>query len=256
MHKWLKLHSERTQPYTIDDISVIIPSAENRYNNRWEWFWPQYVKKTHPKIVENTYVPCDPGEKELLSNMGCNTVVVMPRWIVDKTLGALEYITTRLTFRLANDIMVVREGWEEVLLKQFNEEKSLQIIAEIQHGTVYPEAVTRLQQDWDFIRREYAEPATAAVYPHGSRIFTQTATWNAYYRQVLRYTSHDHDELFFSQLARGDGVVFTHFGGGNSFLAHKGITNKDFSEEDITKIEADREALEQTDGNPGFRRIG
>ena len=225
-HEWLKLTSERTQPYILDDISIIIPSTANRFEERWKWFWPQYVKRTHPDVVNRTYIPCDPGEEI----PGGIRVEVTPRWIVPKTLAALDQITTRLTFRLANDIAIIREGWEDVLLKQFNEEKRPQIIAEIQQGISFPESQEKLQEDWEFIRREYPKPTTAQQYPHGARLFAQTSLWNAYYRHVIRYTPHDHDELFFSQIARGDGTVFTKFGGINLYLAHVGITNQDFTE--------------------------
>lgn len=247
-HAWLTLHSTRTQPYTIEDISIVIPSAAGKYEQRWKWFWPQYVAKTDPRVVANTIVPCDEEEVSFLRGLGVkNTVVVKPRWIVYKTLGALDNITTRLMFRLANDIMVVREGWEQILLDQFNAQEKLQIIAEVQHGASYPENHTRLSRDLEYFRREYPQVTTAAVYPHGSRIFTQSAVWRAYYGPVLRYTPHDHDELFFSQLARGDGTVFCNFRGINLYLAHKGISNKDFTEEDFKKIEADRKSLEEAE---------
>jgi len=228
-HEWLKLTSQRTQPYTIDDISVIVPSTAGRFEKRMKWFWPQYVKRTHPEVVKRTYIPCDPKEEI----PGGIRIEVEPRWIVHKTIAALDQITTRLTFRLANDIMIVRKGWEDILLKQFNAEENLQIIADVQHGISYEESHSKLAGDWDFFKREYPKATTAAVYPHGARLFAQTAIYNAYYRHVIRYTAHDHDELFFSQLARGDGVQFTRFGGINLFLAHVGITNKDFTDDYI-----------------------
>ena len=231
-HSWLTLHSARTQKYELDDISVIIPSAHGRYENRWRWFWEQYVAKTHPLVVENTYVPCDPEEVDFLHSIGIKTTVVTaPRWIVPKTLHALDYITTRLTFRLANDIMVVREGWEDILLKQFNAEEKLQLISETQTGISFPETQHKLQKDWNWLKKEYQEDCTAAQYPHGSRLFAQTGVWNGYYRDVLRYTQHEHDDIIFGQLARADGIAFTKFGGINLYLAHVGITNKDFTDE-------------------------
>lgn len=257
-HIWLTLSSKRQQPYTLDDISIIIPSTANRFNKRLEWFWPQYVANTEEQTIKNTIIPCDEEEidyLERLTDKKAKLVPTSPRWIVNKTLSALEEITTRLTFRLANDIMIVRKGWEEVLIKQFNAEEGLQVIAEIQHGTAFPVATESLRRDWGFIRRKYSEPATAAVYPHGSRIFAQTAVWRAYYTQVLRYTTHDHDELYFSQLATGDGVVFTHFGGINAYIPHKGITNKDFTKEDIKTIEREREGYENLGDTTGFRRL-
>ncbi len=238
-HEWLKLTSERTQPYTIDDISVIIPSVKNVFKRRLEWFWPQYIDKTHPDIVKRTYFPCDPGEE-----VPINPIETEPKWIVPKTIAALDKITTRLTFRLANDIMMVRDNWWEPLLKQFNDQEKLQIIGEIQNGTTFPKSLEALQRDWEYLRREYPRATTAAVYPHGSRIFAQTAVWNGYYRQVLRYTPHDHDELFFSQLARGDGICFTKFSGIERWLKHCGISNKDFDDDWIAQKEKERKHWE------------
>lgn len=230
-HNWLQIYSHRTQPYTLEDISIIIPSSAGRYEKRWEWFWKQYVEKTHPLVVQNTIVPCDPEEVDYLTSLGVTKLcITSPRYIVDKTIHALEYITTRLTFRLANDIMIVREGWEDILLKQFNEEKGLQIIGELQNGVSYPENQEKLQKDWGFIKKEYPEKTTAAEYLHGSRLFAQTSVWNAYYSRVPRYTNHDHDEIFFTQLARSDGAIFKNFRGINLYLAHVGITNKDFTD--------------------------
>lgn len=241
-HVWLELHSRRTQPYTIDDISIIIPSAARRYEKRWQWFWPQFVDLTHPDVVKRTLIPCD--KEESLPIPKEQLLVVEPRWIAYKTIGALDRITTRLTFRLANDIMIVRKGWEQLLLDQFNAEEKLQIIAEIQNGISFPDSQKKMQKDWHFIKKEYSEETTAAVYPHGSRLFAQTAVWNAYYRHVLRYTAHDHDELFFSQLARGDGIVFRKFSGINLYLAHVGVTNQDFTDDYISgHIESERRRL-------------
>ncbi len=232
--QWLKLNSNRTQPYTMDDITVVIPSAYNKFINRWDWFWPQYVENTHPDVVKRTIVSCDKEEEQFFTDMGItNLVFAEPKWIVYKTIAALDHITTRLTFRLANDIMIVREGWEEILLEQFNAEEKLQIIAEVQHGTSFPSSLQKLQRDWEYLKREYPRATTASVYPHGSRIFSQTAVWNAYYRNVLRYTPHDHDEIYLSQLARADGTQFTNFRGINLYLAHVGISSRDFSEEYI-----------------------
>jgi hypothetical protein len=148
-HNWLTLSSRRTQDYTLDDISVIIPSAAGRYEKRWKFFWPQYVAKTHPKVVENTYIPCDEEEVDILKSLTGGQAIVVPtspRFIVHKTLSALEHITTRITIRLANDILIVREGWEELLLKQFNGEKNLQIIGELQQGVSYPQSIQRAPQ--------------------------------------------------------------------------------------------------------------
>lgn len=228
LHTWLRLVSHRTIPYTIDDISVIIPSTKGRFANRMKWFWPQYVAKTHPIVVANTYVPCDPGE----DIPGGIRVEVEPRWIVPKTLGALEHIRTRLTFRLANDIAIIREGWEQILLDQFNAEEKLQIIGELQNGISFTENHEKLQE-WDFFKKEYPEVTTASEYLHGSRLFAQTAVWRAYYYPVRNYTWHDHDEIFFCQLARADGTLFKNFRGINLYLAHVGVTNKDFTEEYI-----------------------
>ena len=246
-HIWLKLTSVRTQPYTIDDISIIIPSAAGRYEQRWQWFWPQYVAKTHPEVVKRTLIPCDPAEHKFLlevTNGHAGVFQVEPRWIVPKTIAALDGITTRLTFRLANDILIVREGWEGLLLKQFNAQEKLQIIGELQDGISFPESHKKLARDWSFFQQEYPQPATAQQYPHGSRLFAQTAVWNGYYRLVLRYTPHEHDELFFSQLARGDGTCFTNWRGINLYLAHVGITNQDFTGDYISNhIEARRSEL-------------
>jgi hypothetical protein len=234
-HEWLKVTSKRTQPYTLDDITVIIPSAHGRYEKRWKWFWPQYVAKTEPLVVKNTIVPCDKKEVEFLKSITVpeeQLLVVEPRWIVCKTLNALFTIKTRLTFRLANDIMVVRRGWEQLLLDQFNAVDKLQIIGELQQGVSFPETHEALSE-WDFFKREYEKTTTAAQYIHGARVMAQSAVWRAYYSLVPRYTFHDHDEIFFCQLARGDGIVFTNFRGSNLYLAHVGITNKDFGAEYI-----------------------
>lgn len=260
-HKWLRLHSTRTQPYTIDDISIIIPSAAGRYEGRWKWFWPQYIAKTNPKVVRNTIVPSDPEEQDFLASLLWNKdqpliLPTEPRWIVNKTLAALDHITTRLTFRLANDIMIVREGWEQLLLDQFNAQEKLQLICEAQDGVSYPESQNRLAADWNFIRREYPEPTTAQQYPHGSRLFAQTAVWNAYYRHVLRYTAHNHDELFFSQIARGDGIQFTNFRGINLYIAHVGVTNRDFTDDYVSgHIEERRRELESSTNHHVFTVI-
>lgn len=253
-HTWLRINSSRTQPYTLEDISVIIPSAAGRYEKRWEWFWDQYVAKTHPIVVKNTIVPCDAGE--VLPVPSEQTLIVEPRWIVPKTLGALDYITTRLTFRLANDIMIVREGWEQLLLDQFNNEKNLQIIGELQTGVSYKESHQKLIQDWDFFKKEYPEPTTAQEYLHGSRLFAQTSVWRGYYSILRRYTNHEHDELFFTQLARGDGITLTNFQGINLYFAHCGITNRDFTDEYISgHIATRRRELEQAEDKHQFTVI-
>jgi hypothetical protein len=247
-HTWLKLYSHRTQPYTLEDISVIVPSTKGRFEKRMQWFWPQYIEKTDPGVVSRTYVPCDPGE-----DVPGIKVEVTPRWIVCKTLGALEHITTRLTFRLANDIMIVRKGWEQILLDQFNDQKNLQVIGELQNGITFPQTHIALAKDWEFFRKEYSQTTSAAEYMHGARLFAQTSIWRGYYSLVQRYTQHDHDEIFFTQLARGDGVVFTNFQGINLYLAHCGITNQDFSDEYINgHIAGRRQQLEKAEDKHKF----
>ena len=242
-HEWLKLSSKRTQPYTIDDVSIIIPSTAKIFDKRLKWFWPQYIANSEAETIRNTIIPCDEEELDYLKDVTqgrAKLVPTSPKWIVNKTLSALDQITTRLTFRLANDIMIIRKGWEKILIDQFNASEKLQIIGEIQNGTTFPESLEKLQRDWEYLKREYPRATTAAVYPHGSRIFAQTAVWNGYYRNVLRYTSHNHDEIYFSQLARGDGIQFTSFGGINLYLNHVGISNKDFTDEYIQGHIAER----------------
>lgn len=257
-HSWLTIHSKRTQPYTIDDISVIIPSAAGRYEKRWQWFWPQFLDKTDPSILKRVWIPCDPAEQaELtkLTNGDAQVFQVEPRFIVPKTLAALSNIRTRLTFRLANDIMVTRKGWEQLLLDQFNAQENLQVIGELQTGVSYPQSQAKLEE-WDFIKREYPEKTTAAEYLHGSRLFAQSAVWRAYYSLVPRYTLHEHDEIFFSQLARGDGITFTNFQGANLYLAHCGITNQDFTDEYIAgHIAGRRRELENAEDKHRFTVI-
>lgn len=253
-HKWLQLRSTRTQPYAIEDISVIIPSVANRYENRWKWFWPQYLKNTDPKVVRNTFVSSDPEESWFFRDLVLEACVIpiAPYPIVSKTIGALSHINTRLTFRLANDIMVVRPGWEQLLLDQFNAVDKLQIIAEMQHGETYPQEWHKMANDWSFFKKEYPDITTAAVYPHGSRIFAQTAVWNAYYSLVSRYTSHDHDELFFSQMARADGTVFANFRNINAYLAHVGFPLKDFDDERLKALDELRHEYESRPSGSEF----
>jgi len=255
-HAWLRINSERL-PYKRYDISVIIPSAAGRYTNRWTWFWPQYIKDTHPSIVENTYIPCDQAEYEFLKNLcpEANVFVTEPRWIACKTLAALNLITTRLTFRLANDIMVVRNGWEEPLLEQFNAVGNLQLIAKVTHGISFPEDQEALERDWEFIREKYKsqKKATACVYPHGSVLMAQTALWRAYYSQVTRYTLHEHDEIYLSQIAQSDGVQFTNMTGLDRFLCHVGVTNKDFNQEYMKHIIEEKNKWSILPPTPGFK---
>lgn len=259
-HEWLRLQSSRTQPYELEDITVCIPSAANRYKKRWQWFWPQYVEKTDPITVKNTVISCDPEEGEFFLNLtqGSDVQIITSevRWIVPKTMAALSGTNTRLFFRLANDIMIVRKGWEKVLLKQFNEEKNLQIIGELQNGISYPESLKKLQRDWGYLRREYPYEATAAEYLHGSRLFAQSALWRAYYERVSNYTLHDHDEIFFTQIARADGIHYTNFRGINLYLGHVGITNKDFTRRYIREhIEPRREELHKAPDKHEFTII-
>lgn len=255
-HTWLKVNSERL-PYKRYDISVIIPSAAGRYTNRWQWFWPQYLKYTHPLIVKNTYIPCDEAEHDFLSKLceEAHVFVAEPRWIVSKTLAALNLITTRLTFRLANDIMVVRHNWEEPLLEQFNSVPNQQLIAKVTHGISFPEDQEALERDWQFLKDKYEgqKKATACVYPHGSVLMTQTATWRGYYSQVPRYTLHDHDEIYFSQIAQGDGVTFTNMTGLDRYLCHVGITNQDFNSEYMKHIIEERQKWSSLPPVPGFK---
>lgn len=255
-HRWLELHSVRTQKYRLEDITVVIPSAAGRFERRWEWFWPQYIENTNDKVINQTIIPCDPEEVPILSKLTegrCLIIPAEPRFIVAKTSIALQNIFTRLTFRLANDIMVIRSGWEKVILDRFNSVDKLQLIAELQHGVAYPENHQILARDWDFFRREYVHETTAAVYPHGSRLLAQTAVWRAYYTVVPRYTYHDHDELFFSQIARGDGIVFTNMAGMNAYLAHVGFPNKDFTDDRLQELIDLRNKYQALPADPAFR---
>jgi len=258
-HQWLKLSSVRTQPYRMEDISVIIPSAAGRFEKRWSWFWPQFEKRTNKKVLKNTYIPCDPEEVDKLTELtkGVPTLVpTEPRFIVNKTLAALEQITTRLTFRLANDIMVIRKSWERPLLKRFNDLDKLQVIAKVTHGVSYPQSQKALERDWKFIEREYkGKDTTAVVFPHGAVIMAQTGVWRGYYTHVPRYTFHDHDEIFFSQIARGDGIVFTNMTGIDQYLAHCGYTNQDFDPAQLSRIGGLRKVYEETPGNPGYKTL-
>jgi hypothetical protein len=253
-HSWLKISSERI-PYNIKDISVIIPSSAHRYENRWRWFWPQYLENTNPEIVENTYIPCDEAEYDFLEALcpEANVFASKPQWIVPKTIHALNWITTRLTFRLANDIAVIRPDWETPLLERFNAEPRLQLIAKMTHGSTSPDEQKSLEEDWWFIREKYKDQkkATACVYPHGAILLAQTAVWAAYYSMMPKYTMHAQDDVFFGQLAQADGTVMTNMTGLDRFLCHVGISNKDFDECWMKHIEeevAKYDALEPVTG--------
>ena len=258
-HQWLTLRSMRTQPYRLEDISVIVPSCAKKFEKRWEWFWSQYVKNTNAKVVANTHIPCDKAEVNFLKKVTNNhklIYVVEPRYIVPKTIGAIDKIRTRLTFRLANDIMVVRRGWEKPVLQRFNDIDKMQVIAKVTHGVSYPESQRKMAKDWKFIEREYkGKQTTAVVFPHGAILMAQTAVWRAYYTLAAQYTFHDHDEIFFSQIARGDGIIFTHMGGIDNYLAHVGITNQDFNEESLERLYELRKQYEEMPRKPGFRMM-
>lgn len=257
-HSWLKLSSTRF-PYQRYDISVVIPSAAGRYESRWKWFWPQYISNTHPDIVKNTYIVCDEAEYESLTIL-CPEAQIMtakPRFIVPKTIHGINAITTRLTFRLANDIAVIRKDWEVPILEQFNLEPKLQIISKVTHGVVEPEEQENMETDWHFIKEMYKDhkKATACVYTHGSILMAQTAVWRAYYSHVPCYTMHEHDEIYFSQIAQGDGIAITNMTGIDRFLCHVGITNKDFCPEWMEHVYSEVKKFGALEPITGFKSL-
>ena len=81
----------------------------------------------------------------------------------------------------------------------------------------------------------------------------QTAVWRAYYSYVPDYTLHDHDEIFFSQIAQGDGITFTNMTGMDAYLAHAGVSNQDFSPERLEELKELRKEYEERPDNPGFK---
>ena len=111
-----------TPEYTLADLSVVIPQAE-QYKNRIKWFLEQYCKSTPDEVLNNTWVVYDPDDIE--------TSLEIDRYPVNKTTvgfpqstykmqAGFAKVKTRLCVRMHNDCYIARTDWAESLINQFN----------------------------------------------------------------------------------------------------------------------------------------
>jgi hypothetical protein len=118
-------------PYTIEDISVVIPQA-SQYVKRIKWFLEQYVAATPAEVIANTWVIYDSGDTETLNEItkyGVHGLVVSPPQSTYKMEFGFDKIKTRLAVRMHNDVYCARDDWTQLLVDRFNTSPVPQIIS-------------------------------------------------------------------------------------------------------------------------------
>lgn len=223
------------EPYKLEELGVIIPQPTS-YMKRLEWFWPQFKRHTPEIVLQNTIVVFQPKghaditvEEAIRDFDGPAISCEEEHGIVYATLAGLDHLKTRLIARIADDIELSDAGWAEKVVAFFNEEPHLKLLADIsitgRYGIFTSFDLTKL--DWLDNLLQHGK-FKGYEYAHGHYFITNRAVWESYYREVVKYTKHDCEDVVFSFLSRADGLPCIHRPRVMSLgFCHRGISNRD-----------------------------
>ena len=254
-------------PYTIDDLSVVVPQAYN-YKKRISWFLDQFVKATPEVVIKNTIVTYDPGDEYTESELKKYNIRGM---IVDqpqstyKIQSGLKEIKTRLVVRMANDTYLKRTDWADLLVGQFNALDRPQLIgAAYASGDISKEGMEQFFDAYPFYRKamkyvDYTLNGDGALslglcYLHGYFMASQTYVLQSLYPQIVEFNKGymGKEDCLISHLTSGNRISIVCWDNLGDFCKHIGKHTADFEGEEEscnTFIQAD----ENTEPRPKFR---
>ena len=237
-------------PYTIEDLSVVIPHA-SWYKKRLSWFLERYFKGTPAEVIKNTYIIYDPDDLWSLNEIQRYDIKAILNKQDNRDYSTLKMqvgfdeVKTRLCARLHNDGQIMRSDWADQLIKQFNSTKVLQLI-----GTWHPSGdmgmadVDKFNEffPWFASIKDKLEPYTTdqgvkrigTEYLHAFFMAGQTYIFRDLYPQVIKYNEEkmDKEDILFSQLVSSHNIQLTSWNNMYKFVNSVGVKSGDFEEGD------------------------
>jgi hypothetical protein len=208
-------------PYTIEDLSVVIPHV-SWHKRRIEWFLPQYVNATPPEVLKNTIVTHDGDQfsKDLLDKYGIKGMEVTPDWSTYKMMAGFNEVKTRLCVRIHNDCFFPRDDWAYELVKQFNNERTPQLIGAYHpSGIMAKEMLDRLVQFYPSYKETYnklnfdANGRIGASFLAAYFTACQTYIFRGLYPLVMDINENkmDKEDCILALLASVNGAIITYW---------------------------------------------
>lgn len=158
MEEKFKVIPVETPPYTLADLSVVVPQAE-QYKKRLKWFLKQYYQSTPSEVLANTWIVYDPDDIESsleIDKYPINKAMAQFPQSTYKMQAGFAKVKTRLCVRMHNDCYIARTDWAESLVDQFNKEPNPQFIGYIQpSGSLSRESVERFLLLYPSFRKTY-----------------------------------------------------------------------------------------------------
>lgn len=230
-------------PYTLEDLSVVIPQAE-QYVRRMQWFIPQYIKMTPPEVVKNTLVVYDPEDEEtrkVLVQYGIRGITVTPPHSTYKQEAGFNHVRTRLCARVHNDSFFVRNDWAQNLIDRFNQNPNPQLIGAFNiSGNLDKDVVEKFLSWYPCFKPIYdtliftqgERSITGAPFMSASFMASQTYVWRGIYPQVVEFNEGkmDKEDVVTTLLFSIVGVIITSWNNMYSFVKNAGSGYGDFDE--------------------------
>lgn len=237
-------------PYTIEDISVVIPHA-SWYKNRLTWFLERYSKGTPTEVIKNTHFVCDIGDNDSFNEIekyGMNIILNKEGNRDYSTLKmevGFEKVKTRLCVRMHNDAMVKRSDWAKVLINQFNSTKVPQLIGQYhKSGDLGMEAVDKFMEDFLWYgsiknKLEYYMPSETirrigCEYFHAYFMAGQTYIFRELYPKIVQFNNEkmDKEDCLFSQLVSSYNIQISAWMNLDKFISCESSQTSDFENMD------------------------
>ncbi len=221
-------------PYELEDLGVIIPHCASM-PNRWRWFWPQYKVSVPEIVLKNTVVIYHmdtenafqvPPEVQAVEDDGCKLEVIKQLGpnLVGSTLRGVEVCETRLIARIHNDIELIHPTWAQKAVEWFNKKPHLKMIGRlVAPGPSYEKARRLCYQPWVDKLLLHGDYDFMSFFV-GQFLIANRAVWAAYYPLVARYTQFEREDIYFTLLARADGIKMIFF---DIYFRHRGQRGKD-----------------------------
>ncbi len=239
-------------PYTLSDLSVVIPQA-SQYVRRIKWFLPQYVRATPIEVLKNTIVVYDPEDTEtrdeLLKYEYIIGITATPPHSTYKMEAGFKQVKTRLCVRMHNDCFVVRSDWAQVLVDHFNNYKAPNLVGAFNiSGGLNQLAIQNIMEIYPW-KVDNSQPSSPAGFLSAFCMASQSYIMKAIYSLVVEINggSMNQEDVLFTYLASIFNVDIIGWSNMFNFLTLGSKAYGDFDAEEIPPRLEDQHIVDKLD---------
>ena len=230
----------KNYPYTLEDLSVVIPQA-SQYQRRIEWFIPQYINATPPQVIKNTIVTYDQEDdftKSILAKYNIRGIHIQPPHSTYKMQGGFDAIKTRLCVRLHNDVWMRRRDWASTLVNHFNNDNSAQMVGFVhQSGGIGQDKLEKLLSWYPVFKSvyeslEFSNNAVGSFFYAAQFMASQTYVFRGLYSLVVDFNEGkmDKEDVVTTLFAMLHKIKLTHWANMGEYVKDVGASYGDFDE--------------------------